>query len=470
MLDRRVAWGLLVGFALSGCKGQLEGQLLSPEAFDATPPTSAPDSSAATDAGFDAAVAPDAPGRVDAGFPEADASTAFDAQGDPDAAKAFADAAEPTDLGLADSGAVTVPIFVAQGLVGRTTISCDDGRTWGADRAWDTEGDAHLCGVAQPVTCYQTGAQCSYVGYDGACSHSNDCDCLHSPAFSKGVVYGAGVFVGTWGWGLPGSVRVSRDGVHWAETLPNDQFGGLAYGGGRFVLSSRTPQYSADGTHWSAGGEADFRDGLGSGDIIWSVRRFAYADVLGGRFLAVASGNTDRDMLISSDGGVSWWRPSLIPANCAGDVSVYGGILSGNGTIVIVDQEARACRSTDGGQTWTVTRIANTAIYSHGVFTGTEFWFWGDDGNRYASADGQTWTATRMRTPQRLGPVARSEGGTLVAISNVWDGYGQQRMLRSVDDGLTWDVLTAGQFGRGHPIFYLSFGQAEPSEFCPAPR
>ena len=111
--------------------------------------------------------------------------------------------------------------------------------------------------------------------------------------------------------------------------------------------------------------------------------------------------------------------------------------------------------------------IANTIILSHGVFTGTEFWFWGDDGNRYSSTDGARWTATPMRTPRRIGPVARGDNGTLVAINNVWEGYDQQRFLRSVDGGLSWEELPRDRFRASHPIFYLSYGLAEPSEACP---
>lgn len=369
------------------------------------------------------------------------------------------------DQGLqSDVGPAPVPIFVAQGMVGRTTVSCDDGRTWGYERSWDVEGDPHLCGSTAPVTCYASGSSCSYVGYDGTCEVSPDCDCGHSPGFGKGVVFGDGAFVATWGWGHPGSVRRSVDGITWASTLEDDQFGGLAYGGGRYVLASRTPRWSTDGIHWNDSAEADFREP--DGTTIWSVRRFAYADVLGGRFVAVASGNNDRDLLISSDGGETWWRPNDLPGDCAGEVSTYGGIVAGDGVIVIVDSGATACRSTDGGATWTTTRIGPTNIYSHGVWTGRAFWFWGDDGQRYESPDGLSWSATPMITPHRIGPVALSPQGTLVAVANVWEGYADQTFLRSDDGGLTWEVLDAQAFHPGHPIFSLTFGWADPATAC----
>jgi len=354
-------------------------------------------------------------------------------------------------------------VFIAQGDVGRTTISCDDGHTWVGDRAWDTEGDAVMCGQVQSAVCYE--AQCSYM-VDGECETMTCCD--HAPDVSKGVIYGGGQFVATWGWGRPGAVKTSANGVDWVTTHPGDSYGGLAYGGGRFVLASRAPFVSGDGTTWTAGGEADFRNADDS--LMWSVRRFAYADFEGGgRFVAVASGDTDRDMLVSSDGGESWWRPSSIPADCAGSVSTYGGIVSGNDVIVIVDQQANACRSTDGGDTWSVVPTGLQQILSHGVWTASEFWFCGDDGYRASSPDGETWTVTPMATPHRLGPVAISDAGTLVAVGNVWQGYDAQSFFRSTD-GLTWEALTPGAaFAPSHPIFYLTFGYAEPSALCQKP-
>jgi hypothetical protein len=170
-------------------------------------------------------------------------------------------------------------------------------------------------------------------------------------------------------------------------------------------------------------------------------------------------------MLISSDGGQSWWRPSSIPTTCATSVSTYGGIVSGNGIIVIVSQDASACRSTDGGQTWTVAPTGLSQILSHGVWDGRQFLFWGDDAYMVTSADGATWTKTKMATPTRLGPVARSDAGTLVAVGNVWEGYDKQSFLRSTD-GLTWNVLPATSFVPSHGIFYITFGYADPSSAC----
>jgi hypothetical protein len=308
-------------------------------------------------------------------------------------------------------------------------------------------------------------ADCSYeIG--GKCVQMQCCN--DTPDVAKGVAFGGGKFVATWGWGQPGAMRTSTNGVDWTTTHPNDSFGGLAYGGGgRFVAASRSPFVSSDGSAWTAGGAANFLNTDGSS--MWSVRRFAYADYKGGgRFVAVASGNTNRDMLVSSDGGQSWWRPSVLPDACATEVAAYGGIVAGNDVIVIVSEDASACRSTDGGQTWSVVPTGLTQVLSHGVWTGTEFLFWGDDAYMISSPDGVTWTKKAMLTPTRLGPVARGPDGTLVAVGNVWEGYAQQSFWRSTD-GLTWEALPKTAFVPSHGIFYMAFGYADPSSACPGP-
>lgn len=366
------------------------------------------------------------------------------------------------DGGGGSAPAGKVAILIAQGDVGRTTISCDEGKTWVADHSWDIDADPLMCGQKQSAVCY--GATCSYSVNDQC--EQQEC-CNDSPDVAKGVVWGGGQFVATWGWGQPGAVRRSTNGIDWTTTHPDDSFGGIAYGGGRFVVASRSPFWSMDGQTWTAGSEANYLNDDGS--PMWSVRRFAYADYQGGgRFVAVASGNTNRDMLVSSDGGETWWRPSVIPDDCANEVSTYGGIVSGNDVIVIVDQSANACRSTDGGDTWSVVPTGLGQILSHGVWTGSEFRFWGDDAYMVSSPDGATWTKTPMVTPTRLGPVAQSASGTLVAVGNVWEGYDKQSFLRSTD-GSTWEELPAGAFVASHPIFYLTAGWADPSAECPLP-
>jgi hypothetical protein len=354
-------------------------------------------------------------------------------------------------------------MFVAQGSLGRTIVSCDDGLTWVGDHSWDVDSDPLLCEANPGSRCYES--TCSYTS-GNTCDQVTCCD--HSPDVAKGVAFGDGDLVATWGWGRPGEVRRSVDASMWQTTLGEATFGGVAYGGGRYVLVSRDTFWSTDGVDWTKGGEADFRESDGS--IMWSARAFAYADYQGGgRFVAVASGNLSRDMLISSDGGETWWRPTVFPDTCAVGLSVYGGIVSGNDIVVIVDYDGNACRSTDGGLTWSVTPTGLSMVLSHGVWTGTEFAFWGDDTAMITSPDGASWTVTPMTTPTRLGPVAYNpQTGTFVATGSVWNGYENQQFMRSTD-GLSWEPLSPANGPQGHPIFYITHGRTAASELCPSP-
>jgi hypothetical protein len=357
-----------------------------------------------------------------------------------------------------------VAVFVAQGMVGRTTISCDDGHSWVGNRAWDTEDNPHLCGSTN-IQCDTEGSSCSQKWYDGTCSTHTPCDCGHSPGFSKGLAFDGEQFVATWGWGWPGSVARSRNGVDWEVTLDENQFGGIAYGAGRFVLAARDNFWSSDGLTWNPGATAEFSGP--NEPVIWSVRRFAYADYDTGRFVAIASGNVDRDVLVSSDGGETWWRPDALPEGCGAGVSTYGGIVYGNGTIAMIG-DGSSCSSIDGGQTWTLSTFTDDLVVANPIFTGSEFWAWSHyDHVLYRSNDAKTWTSTSMATPTSLAAVARNpETGTLVAVTSMWAGYDAQRFLRS-DDGLTWDELPEGSFVKSHPIFHIELGYAEPSAACP---
>jgi hypothetical protein len=349
--------------------------------------------------------------------------------------------------------------------MGRTTISCDDGKTWVGNHSWDIDGDPFVCGMKQSAVC-NTGT-CSYEVF-GSCQQETCCG--DTPDRSRSVVYGANVFAATWGHGPPGPIKKSTNGIDWTQTYAGTSttgdYGDLVFGGGRFVATGRAPVWSTDGIHWTPGQAADFREKDGS--IMWEVRRAGYLDYgAGGRVVAVAQGNST-DILVSSDGGNTWWRPQNIPSACAGDgIMDYGGIVSGNGIMVLVDYAGNACRTTDGGNTWSVAATGAAQIVSHGVWTGKEFWFWGDDAYLLRSSDGASWTKTPMTTPMRIEPVARNPvTGTLVAIADIWSGYAQQQFLRSTD-GLSWEVLPKSAFVGSHPIHFMTFGYAEPSSVCP---
>src|SRR5215210_5589324 len=83
---------------------------------------------------------------------------------EPDSGTPVPDSGQPQpDSGtpVPDAGTPTRPfVFMAQGSLGRIAMSCDDGRTWPVDRAWDAVGDPLVCGATAACTCY-TG-DCGY--------------------------------------------------------------------------------------------------------------------------------------------------------------------------------------------------------------------------------------------------------------------------------------------------------------------
>lgn len=369
----------------------------------------------------------------DGGAAPRDASARGDARSASDATTADA-AASDDDAATPDLDAGTgglVPIFVAQGYAGRTTISCDDGRSWVANQSLDDS-----------IRCFATGGP----------------DCDHHPGRAKGVVYSRGYFVATYGWGPAGGVRRSRDGVAWTTTLDGTTFGGIASSGTEVMLGARSVRTSIDdGATWTAPIET-MLDG-------WNVRRAGYAPHDGGRLVLVGDAG---DVTLSSDGGATWWRPTTLPATCGGGIQNDGGIGYVAGAIVIVGGDGSVCRSSDGGTTWTAHSIGSDISSSELVSTGSELLAWGG-GRIYRSSDGATWNGADVSPGgTAIGAVARSPDGTYVAVNSGWNRwYDQQRFYRSTD-GVTWEVLASDRYVGSHPIHQISFGLAEPSAACAA--
>jgi hypothetical protein len=321
-----------------------------------------------------------------------------------------------------------VPLFVAQGNLGRTTVSCDDGRTWVANQSDD---DAAVC-------------------------FTGGLDCDHSAGAGRGITWGNGWFVATFGWGPPGAIRRSRDGVVWEKVTQNTTFAGVAFGNGIFLAGSQ-PAWAAnaEGAAWARTGEPAFREG--------NVRRTAFLPHGGGLFIIYAFTSANEAML-SSDNGKTWWHPATMPADCGAD-QWSGGMASGNGVILMVSPAGRACRSTDGGMSFSTAAMGGT-VRGRLLWTGTEFMTWGDRGV-YRSPDGAAWTA-QQTTPANIliGPVARGDGGTFVAVKDEWQQwYDKQEFYRSTD-GVTWQTLPRGSYAGSHPVSFVAFGYGTRPAAC----
>jgi hypothetical protein len=335
------------------------------------------------------------------------------------------DTSEPVHTGAPTSGSRAA--FVAQGHLGRRALSCDDGGSWGADQSDETGGG----------TCW---------------SGPLEIECDHDPGAGRGVTWGDGWFFATFGWGAPGSIRRSADGVDWEVVDEGGSYGGVVYLDGVLLAAARYARTSSDqGLTWSA--EVD------TGMIGWNVRR---AGRSAGRFVLVG----DSDDIVTSADGQTWSAPSVLPAGCGANVQTEGGIAHGGGVLLVVGGDGVACASTDEGDTFTRTDLG-APVSSHLVWSGTDFVVYGG-GLAYRSVDGVTWTTTPIvGVDVDPGPVAVSDQGTFVAIEGGWgDWYEDQQAYRS-DDGITWTTLDATAFTGGHPVRDLAFGHVLPSPTCP---
>jgi hypothetical protein len=318
-------------------------------------------------------------------------------------------------------------MFVAQGHVGRTMISCDRGATWVANRSDDDS-----------VVCFANGV-----------------DCDHNPGAANGVAWGDGWFYGTFGWGQPGSVRRSHDGVTWEKVVNDTTFGGMAFGNGKVLAGSRNPRLSADdGVTWTELAEVPLS--------IYNIREVAFAAHATGRFVLIGN-DAERQIAVSSDDGKGWDLPA-VPDGC--DISFYrsGGIAYGNGVLLATDGGAHVCRSVDGGATWSAGDMGG-GIESSLLWTGKEFMGWGGGALR-RSVDGVSWTSQPISPNVNIGSAAVSDDSAFVAVGGGWDTwYAKQKFFRS-DDGIAWQELQTTSFVGSHPITAIAFGWAAPSAAC----
>ncbi len=332
----------------------------------------------------------------------------------------------------------TVPMFVAVGAAGRTVVSCDDGASWVGERSDDPSR-----------RCFD--------------ADSGNVDCDHSSDSGTGIAYGNGWFVATFGWGAPGSIRRSDDGIHWESVVDGDSAdgvtsSGLSWGRDMFVTGARRPRIGEpDADSWVLAPELDLGD-------IWNVREIGFAPVGGGTFFMYAR-DAEAALAISDDGREWTFSPSG-GEHCTGNNVAYGG-----GVLLMLGEGG--CRSVDGGRTWTPVDLP-AAARTATLWTREAFVYWGIDDayqdTMYTSDDGQEWAAVAATSDtgtMRLGPVARSPEGTYVGVRGEWQQwYEDQRFYRS-EDGVDWVEVTAGNYTGGHPLREIAFGYGQPSELCP---
>ena len=322
-----------------------------------------------------------------------------------------------------------VPVFIAQGHHGRTTISCDDGNTWIHDRSLDDS-----------VRCFE-----------------DDLDCDHEAAAARGIAYGDGVFVLTWGWGKPGTLVRSEDADTFDIVMSETPtFADVAFGAGRFVANNSMTKLSDDlGLTWADGGPLD---------INMNTRSIEYIPHGDGVYIVTGESGDMRTIVRSPD-GITWAPASQRPPECG---TYAYGMAYGGDTVILASGDGGICRSQDGGDTWQYTAVTD-GFSSPPVWTGAEFYIY-SGATLHHSPDGATWMSEAVAPDSvRIGALARSPEGTFVAANAGWmTWYEKQSFYRSTD-GKAWEVLAPGSFVGSHPINFISHGLVSPGAGCSAP-
>jgi hypothetical protein len=318
-----------------------------------------------------------------------------------------------------------VGVFVAQGYEGRITRSCDDGRTFPYDHSADDQF---------------------------RCFSDAEHNCDDSEVAGRGLAFGAGSFVATWGYDHPGKLQRSTDGKEWTDVMTGTPpFEGVAYGNSVFVADGNPTSVSADGKTWSRGGKLSFD---------FDYRGIEFVPTAGGTFVVTGDSADERAISTSHDGKV-WKAASKLPAECVQDLCSIAG---SDSVMLVASEQGHVCWSTDG-DTWTYVAVTDH-FTSRPLWTGTEFWIY-SGAELFKSAHAQSWTSVTIEPANiEIGAVARSPAGTLVAANAGWDvWYEDQRFFRSTD-GVHWDVLPTTAFTGSHPINFITFGYVPPSADC----
>lgn len=317
-----------------------------------------------------------------------------------------------------------VPMFVALGQGGRRLVSCDDGQSWGAEQVIE----------------------------------ANDDD--HGPYSSRDVAWGAGMFLLGMGWGNPARISTSADGIDWQETFPPEDYvesrglSGIAFGSGRFVAIVGSDSWTSDdlGQTWTLAGQVP------TGGNIRVVTHSSFGD---GFFYAVADGG----LIYQSTDGTTWSEPLITTGSCdGGNLSRRGGIADRDGVFVLVTDTGNACRSDDGGASFTHHILGEgngDVIVRSDVVATDEGFYAGGSGGGWHSADGMQWSFMPfVLDGDDIATLAHStDSGTLVGIA--WNG---DDFYRSTDTGRTWVRADAPS---GNDTNGAAFGFATASGVCP---
>ncbi len=317
------------------------------------------------------------------------------------------------------------PAIVATGHWKSSLYSCDGGRSWQGYQSQDND-----------FRCWQA-------------SHGN-VDCDHSSSSATGLTWGPKGFMATYGWGTPGQVELSDDAINWTVVHQGRTWAGVAFGNQTYVLNERSPLLSTDGNTWEPGGALNF--------VPWNARRIFFVPQQGGVFISVAQSGATHDLMISTDNGQTFVRPTL-PMGCGNGQLAYGG-----DRIVLLSESL--CVSSDAGQTWQIHPNKPTGFM---IFDGQEFKVY-SAGQVARSVDGMTWSLTPLQlngaaaTRLSFAQVAfEPESGSYAGIYQQWGNFYEQTQFYHSRDGVNWLQLnkSSGEAPVApHPIRHIAVGHS----------
>lgn len=359
---------------------------------------------------------------------------------------ATSDAASEPDAWTVPPGMVDVVVAVGRG--GRSTISCDEGRSWIENRL-ETAADVRCWG--QP-----DGAEPEFLDAAHTMPNPRYLECDHDEGNSTGLVFHDGAFFRAIGWGTPGRTQRSVDGVTWEVPSPSFEatYNGLvAFDDALVAMGTPQPYLSSDdGASWTAS----------SGELGWDVGHV--------RAATSSSYGPMGTIVYVTDDGIGWTDDRAATFH-GPDAPACDGrtFASGGGVTVHLGSNGSACVTSDGGRTWQTHAVASS-VAAGPVWNGHAFHFWGDGASGFAhfsSLDGVTWTSAAS-TRVGVSIVGVTVAGGFVGVNEIWNGgYEHQRFFRS-DDGDTWETLATdgSAFTPGHPISHFASGVVPANAYC----
>ncbi len=317
------------------------------------------------------------------------------------------------------------PVFVAIGAGAWAATTCDRGQTWSTSE-FSPDREDH--------------SEWSAFG---------------------GLAFGNDAFVMATGWGFPGHVIRSADGVIWQDlddaAFPGSGFdssvGGVVFDGASFLLFGSSIWSSADGSTWTVTGN-ELPPGSNQ---LRQLRAFPTG-------LIVASVETQYGddhslgnwITVSSDGGTSWSEGTGYDAACGNPIQHWGDIELKDGVLLVGAETL--CRSTDLGQTWSTVETPNGESIRD-LFADATYFYAASGSRIFRSADGTSWEeAADLGTEIAKGSWG---GGAYVAMNG--DGT---RVFYS-GDGSSWDEGTISTALTPTIVRDLGVGYFANADACP---